>query len=83
MFEGENEDVLRRARHLPQPNRAVSALVVRAVSFFESDYFVLEKDGVRKLPAALRRRQGLVQRRLIATLRKDFDSDGVSLPKAR
>ena len=25
-------------------------LVVRAVSFFESDYFVLENGGVRKLP---------------------------------
>ena len=48
LYEGETSDVASAPAtfHTKEGN---TGLVVRAVSFFESDYFVLEKDGVRKL----------------------------------
>ena len=48
-------------------------LVIRAVSFFETDYFARgERRGEEAAAAAVRRRQGHVRRRLIATLRQDL-----------
>jgi prolyl oligopeptidase len=81
LYEGETSDVASAPAtfHTKQGN---TGLVVRAVSFFESDYFVLEKDSVRKL--AMPRSadvKGFFNGAWIATLRQPFDSDGVSLPK--
>ena len=81
MYEGETGDVASAPAtfHTKQGN---TGLVVRAVSFFESDYFVLEKDGVRKL--AMPRSadvKGFFNGAWIATLRQPFDGEGVSLPK--
>ena len=81
LYEGETGDVASAPAtfHTKQGN---TGLVVRAVSFFESDYFVLEKDGVRKL--AMPRSadvKGFFNGAWIATLRQPFDGEGVSLPK--
>ncbi len=81
LYEGETSDVASAPAtfHTKQGN---TGLVVRAVSFFESDYFVLEKDGVRKL--AMPRSadvKGFFNGAWIATLRQPFESDGASLPK--
>ena len=70
LYEGETSDVASAPAtfHTKQGN---TGLVVRAVSFFESDYFVLEKDGVRKL--AMPRSadvKGLFNGAWIATLRQ-------------
>ena len=81
LYEGETSDVASAPAtfHTKQGN---TGLVVRAVSFFESDYFVLEKDGVRKL--AMPRSadvKGFFNGAWIATLRQPYDGNGVSLPK--
>ena len=81
LYEGEVGDVASAPAtfHTKQGN---IGLVVRAVSFFESDYFAVEKDGVRKL--ALPRSadvKGFFDGAWIATLRQPFEADGVSLPK--
>ncbi len=81
LYEGETGDVASAPAtfHTKQGN---TGMVVRAVSFFESDYFVLEKDGVRKL--AMPRSadvKGFFNGAWIAILRQPFDSEGVSLPK--
>ena len=57
-------------------------LVIRAVSFFESDYFALEQGAVKQLPLPRSADvKGVFDGAWIATLRQPFDSDGVSLPK--
>ncbi len=81
LYEGEAGDVASAPAtfHTRQGN---IGLVIRAVSFFESDYFVLEKDGVNKL--ALPRSadvKGYFDGAWIASLRQPFETDGVSLPK--
>ncbi|MEO8300629.1 MAG: prolyl oligopeptidase family serine peptidase [Rhizomicrobium sp.] len=81
LYEGEASDVASAPAtfHTKQGN---TGLVVRAVSFFESDYFVLEKDGVRKLPLPRSADvKGFFNGAWIATLRQPFESDGVNLPK--
>ena len=81
LYEGEVGDVASAAAtfHTKQGN---IGLVIRAVSFFESDYFAVEKDGVKQL--ALPRSadvKGFFDGAWIATLRQPFEKDGVSLPK--
>ena len=81
LYEGEVSDVA-SAPATFHTKEGDTGLVVRAVSFFESDYFVLEKAGVRKL--AMPRSadvKGFFNGAWIATLRQPFDEAGVSLPK--
>jgi prolyl oligopeptidase len=57
-------------------------LVIRSVSFFESEFFLVGGDGAKKL--ALPRSadlKGVIDGAFIASLRQPFESDGVSLPK--
>jgi prolyl oligopeptidase len=81
LFEGEASDVASAPAtfHTKQGN---VGLVVRAVSFFESDYFALENGAVRKLPLPRSAdMKGVFEGAWIATLRQPFASDGVNLPK--
>jgi len=81
LYEGETSDVA-SAPATFHTKAGDTGLVVRAVSFFESDYFVLEKDAVRKLPLPRSAdMKGLFGGAWIATLRQPFESDGASLPK--
>ncbi|HKX64644.1 MAG TPA: hypothetical protein VJM78_04985, partial [Rhizomicrobium sp.] len=81
LYEGEVSDVTSAPATFHTKEGDIG-LVVRAVSFFESDYFVLENGGVRKL--AMPRSadvKGFFNGAWIATLRQPFDEAGVSLPK--
>jgi prolyl oligopeptidase len=81
LYEGETGDVLAAPAtfHTREGN---VGLVIRAVSFFESDYFALDKDAVKQLPLPRSADvKGAFDGAWIATLRQPFDSDGVSLPK--
>ncbi|HJS44782.1 MAG TPA: prolyl oligopeptidase family serine peptidase [Rhizomicrobium sp.] len=81
LYEGEAGDVVSSPATF-HTKAGDTGLVVRAVSFFESDYFVLENGGVRKL--AMPRSadvKGFFNGAWIATLRQPFDEAGVSLPK--
>ena len=81
LYEGETSDVASAPATFHTKSGNVG-LVVRAVSFFESDYFVLEKESVRKLPLPRSADvKGFFNGAWIATLRQPFDSEGVSLPK--
>ncbi len=57
-------------------------MVIRNVTFFETDYFVVEKGVARKLPlprsADLK---GVFDGAYLATLREAYTADGVALPK--
>ncbi len=57
-------------------------IVVRSVSFFETEYFAVERDGVRKLPlprsADLK---GMLDGAYVATLREPYETQGVQLAK--
>jgi prolyl oligopeptidase len=81
LYEGEIADVGSSPAtfHTKQGN---VGLVIRSVSFFESDYFALENGEMRKLPlprsADLK---GVFGGAWIAILRQPFAADGVSLPK--
>jgi prolyl oligopeptidase len=81
LYQGETSDVASSAAtfHTKQGN---AGLVIRAVSFFESDYFALENGAVKKLPLPRSAdMKGLFDGAWIATLRQPYESDGVSLPK--
>ena len=81
LYEGETGDVGSSPAtfHTRQGN---VGLVVRSVSFFESDYFALENGGVRKLPLPRSAdMKGVFDGAWIATLRQPFVADGVNLPK--
>ena len=55
------------------PKEGPYAMVVGSPSFFETEYFVLEKGKARKLPLPLTAVvQGMLDGALIATLREDF-----------
>ena len=57
-------------------------MVIRNVTFFETDYFLVEKGKARKLPmprsADLK---GVFDGAYLATLREPYSADGVNLPK--
>jgi prolyl oligopeptidase len=81
LYQGETSDVASSPAtfHTKQGN---AGLVIRAVSFFEADYFALENGTVKKL--SLPRSadmKGLFDGAWIATLREAFTTDGVTLPK--
>jgi prolyl oligopeptidase len=81
LYEGEASDVASAPAtfHTKQGN---AGLVIRAVSFFESDYFALENGAVKKLSMPRSADvKGLFDGAWIATLRQPFETDGVSLPK--
>jgi prolyl oligopeptidase len=81
VFEGAVKDVASAPAtfHTRQGN---FALVVRAVSFFESEYYAVEGNRTRKLPLPLSADvKGMIDGALIATLRQAFTTDGVTLPK--
>jgi prolyl oligopeptidase len=81
LYEGETGDVA-SAPATFHTEQGDTGLVVRAVSFFESDYFVVEKNGVRKLPLPRSADvKGIFDGAWLATLRQPFESEGVSLPK--
>ncbi|MCX7280288.1 MAG: prolyl oligopeptidase family serine peptidase [Alphaproteobacteria bacterium] len=81
LYEGQVEDVLAAPAtfHSKQGN---AALVIRAVNFFESDYFLLAGDTVKQLPLPRSADvKGLFDGAWLATLRQPFETGGVSLPK--
>ena len=72
LYEGRKEDVLVAPAtfHTKQGN---FALVIRAVSFFESEYYAVEDGKTRKLALPLSADvKGMIAGRLIATLREDY-----------
>jgi prolyl oligopeptidase len=81
LYEGQTSDVGSSPAtfHTKQGN---VGLVVRSVSFFESDYFALENGAVRQLPLPRAAdMKGVFDGAWIATLRQPFASDGINLPK--
>jgi prolyl oligopeptidase len=81
IYEGKPEDVLVApvAFHTKDGN---FALVQRAVSFFETEYFAVEGAHVRKLDLPLSADvKGMIAGGLIATLREDYTKDGTHFPK--
>jgi prolyl oligopeptidase len=81
LYEGEMGDVL-AAPATFHTRQGHVGLVIRAVSFFESDYFALDGATVKKLPLPRSADvKGVFDGAWIATLRQPFDSGGVSLPK--
>jgi prolyl oligopeptidase len=81
IYEGKPEDVqvAPAAFHTKAGN---FALVMRAVSFFETEYFAVEGAKVRKLDLPLSADvKGMIDGALIATLREDYTRDGAHFPK--
>jgi prolyl oligopeptidase len=81
IYEGKPEDVLVAPAtfHTRDGN---FALVVRAVSFFETEYFAVEGAKVRKLDLPLSADvKGMIGGTLIATLREDYTRDGAHFAK--
>ena len=81
LYQGEISDVGSSATtfHTKEGDFGV---IVRNVSFFETDYFAIEKGVAKKL--AIPRSadlKGMIGGSLIATLRQDYAADGVSLKK--
>ena len=77
VFEGKHEDVASQGSVSNGPY-GTYALIVRATSFFEAEYFHLQDDGTaRKLPLPLSAVfQGLSGENAIITLRKDWSVAG-------
>lgn len=73
IFEGTHEDVAAQGSVASGPNGSY-ALIVRAVSFFETEYSHIRADGsVHKLALPLSANvQGVTDEHLIVTLRKDW-----------
>ena len=79
-YEGEKGDVLVAPStfHVKEGNFAV---IVRAVSFFESEYFLQGANGWWKLPVPRSvQLQGVQAQQLLLTLREDWTVDGKVLP---
>jgi prolyl oligopeptidase len=80
LYEGEKSDVLVAPStfHVKEGNFAV---IVRAVSFFESEYFLQGPNGLWKLPVPLTAQlQGLQAGQLLLSLRQDWEANGSFLP---
>lgn len=77
VFEGTHEDVAAQGSVASGPNGSY-ALIVRAVSFFETEYSHIRADGsVHKLALPLSANvQGVTDNHLIVTLRKDWTVGG-------
>jgi prolyl oligopeptidase len=81
IYDGKPEDVL-VAPAVFHTRRGNFALVMRAVSFFETEYFAVEGTGVRKLDLPLSADvKGMIDGTLIATLREDYTKDGAHFAK--
>jgi prolyl oligopeptidase len=84
LYEGKVADVLVSPAtfHTQEGN---FALVIRAVSFFENEYYAVDaaKDAVKKLPLPLSADvKGMINSAWVATLRKDYtDADGDHIGK--
>ncbi|HUE65087.1 MAG TPA: prolyl oligopeptidase family serine peptidase [Rhizomicrobium sp.] len=81
IYEGKPEDVLVApvAFHTKEGN---FALVQRAVSFFQTEYFAVQGTQVLKLNLPLSADlKGMIAGRLIATLREDYARDGAHFSK--
>ncbi len=79
VFEGKHEDVSVDPFVLHQ-KAGTLPMVVRAVSFFEAEYYLVNPDGTTtKVPLPLSAiLQGLISDRLIATLREDWTPPGMT-----
>jgi prolyl oligopeptidase len=77
VFEGAHEDVASQGSVASGPNGSY-ALIVRAVSFFETEYYHVLADGsVHKLALPLSANvQGVTDKHLVVTLRKDWKVGG-------
>jgi prolyl oligopeptidase len=81
IYEGKPEDVL-VAPAVFHTKAGNFALVMRAVSFFETAYFAVEGAKVRKLDLPLSADvKGMIDGALIATLREDYEKDGAHFAK--
>ena len=86
LHEGKKEDVL-VAPMVMQTKEGSFAFVVRAVSFFESEYFAVESGPgkemkTRKLDMPLSADvKGMIDGALIATLRQDYEKNGAKFPR--
>jgi len=81
LYEGETADVGSSPATF-HTARGHAGLVVRSVSFFETDYFALENGVAKKLPLPRSAdMKGLFDGAWIATLREAFTMEGVALPK--
>ena len=81
LYEGTREDVLVAPMvfHTKEGN---FPFVVRAVSFFESEYFAIENGKTRKLDMPLSADvKAMIDGALIAVLRQDYEKDGTKFPK--
>jgi prolyl oligopeptidase len=81
LYEGTREDVLVAPMvfHTKEGN---FPFVVRAVSFFESEYFAVENGKTRKLDMPLSADvKAMIDGALIAVLRQDYEKDGTKFPK--
>jgi prolyl oligopeptidase len=84
LYEGEKTDVGVSASAF-HSDHGHFAVIVRSVGFFETDYFVLEKDGVKQLPlprsASLHGVQIGELTHMLVTLRQDWTQDGKTFQK--
>jgi prolyl oligopeptidase len=84
LYDGETADVGSSASAFHSPDGDF-AVIVRSVSFFETDYFAVEKDGVKKLPLPRSANlQGVSVgdgTHIIVTLRQDWTEGGKTWPK--
>ncbi len=81
VYEGIKEDVL-VAPMVFHTKEGSFPFVVRAVSFFESEYFAVEGGKARKLDMPLSADvKAMIDGALIAVLRKDYEKDGAKFAK--
>ncbi|MES2472929.1 MAG: prolyl oligopeptidase family serine peptidase [Pseudomonadota bacterium] len=81
VYEGIKEDVL-VAPMVFHTKQGSSPFVVRAVSFFESEYFAVEGGKARKLDMPLSADvKAMIDGALVAVLRQDYEKDGAKFAK--
>lgn len=82
IYEGRVEDVASAPAVFHGPDGSV-ALVVRAVTFFQTEYFTVKPDAsLAKLPLPLGADvKGVTRGNLLATLREDWTESGVTIEK--
>ncbi|MEY4965699.1 MAG: hypothetical protein RL274_1282 [Pseudomonadota bacterium] len=81
LYVGKKEDVL-VAPMVFHTKEGSFPFMVRAVSFFESEYFAVENGKSRKLDMPLSADvKAMIDRALIAVLREDYEKDGMKFPR--
>ena len=81
VFEGESEDVgvWTAAAHRPE---GVTPLIIRAVTFFESEFYVEQNGAFQKLPLPLKAEiVDIVDGDVFATLQQDWTYQGATYPQ--